>query len=216
MINWKFRNKVPVALKEKILVGTPQDDMLTKADEDIEDWQNDIKLVQRFKDPIRCPTSFLFELGALFESGLVNSDTERQKRQKIANAVPTHKKRGLFNDDVKIRIDNITGFSSAIFDNKEDIEDWILLGDFDDPDNEWGALGGDNTDPLGLILTGAGDEGWLDGVTLIDLGNDSLSQEIIDKIVEELKTDLIPAYFLIILGFVDANDIFIAYSGGVI
>lgn len=214
MIDWKLEDKVPEALKP-VEIGTAQKAMTDKADQNIADWISDIKRIDLFKDPIRCPVAFIEELNALVDSGITNSDTERQKRRKLVIAIQGHKKRGLFEDDVKIRIDNITGFSSSIFSNINAVEDWILLGDQFDPDNEWGAIGGDNTDPLGFFLSGDGTEGELSGIVQIDLGSASITPEQIEKITERTKIDLIPAYFIIQLGHIVSGS-FIIFPGGVI
>lgn len=202
MINWLFKNKVPKAYPKDDIHS---DTMCSKADTHIADWITDIKKIELFRDPLRCPTAWLDELGALLEAGVVNSDNERQIRQKVENAIEGHKKRGLWEEDVKVRIDAITGYSSEIYSNKLDINDWILLGAADDPnpiDVPWSILGGDNIDPYSMVLTGEGNEGWLDGIILIDLGNDSIPAATITKIVQELETNLIPAYYLIRLGYV--------------
>ena len=168
----------------------------------------------------KCPSQFLDEFGYLFSAGLLNSDSDRTKRQKIKSAIMTQKRRGSWVDNAKPVIDAITGYSSAIF-NTGDQDDWILTGDgVIEGSTDWAILGGNGTAPYGMSLIGLGSEVEIPGNIYINLHQGIyiavLTAEQIYQIVVNIKTDIVPAYMIIYLGYVDSTGIFQVYSGGIL
>ena len=101
-------------------------------------------------------------------------------------------------------------------------DDWILVGDGLTPAAfYWAALGVDNIDlDLGIALIGEGTEVEVagnifinahDGITVATLTADQVTQ-----IVQELQDDVVPAYYIVNIGYVNTSGQFIIYSGGII
>lgn len=186
------------------------------------DLKNDILNLQRNRRIAQIPNLFLDELGFLLEAGLTNSDSAQTKREKLKDAVPAHKRRGRFDADVKPKIDAITGLSSDII-SSIDSGDWIWLGNTGDDilDKKWGVWGGTTggcMNDFGLDWIGSGNDLEIAGNILIDLGGDAgnPTAETIAKVVEEMEIDIAPAYMQIFLGFLDVDDNFITYPGGIV
>ena len=149
------------------------------------------------------PDVFLDTIGSQFAAGILSSDTEKQKRIKILNAIAGHKKRSLWEDDIKIRIDSITGLDASLYTVIGD-DDSIFTGDGLTPAAfYWSTMGCDGVDDdLGEALIGDGTEVNITGNIYIDLGG-NVSSDILDQIEENISTinKLIPAYFIIYLGY---------------
>jgi len=210
MLPRPFINFIPKFFKhdEKLIA------FANKIDELMDSFESDTLGLNTFIDPFRCPVIVLDELGYLLNAGLKNSDTERQKRIKIATAVQGHKKRGSFQYDAKPKIDNIAGGDSQIFRSTVS-GDWILGGDgYTIPsDSYWGTMAGDaSDDDLGLLLIGDGTELEVAGNIYIDVDNNSLTATEIQQIVDELSKDIVPAYFRVFLGYINGSGIFVVYD----
>lgn len=180
----------------------------------------DIDTINTFKDVIACPAQFLVEIGLMLNAGINYMDSEIIKRRKILSAIESHKKRGTWEDDAKLRIDAITGYDARIT-TSVDSSDWIMLGGSDDPDYYWGTMGVDGIDnSLGLDLIGVGTEIVISGNIYIDchygILTSTLTAEQIAQIVMELEFDVVPAYMRIYLGYYDAVGAFNVYADGII
>jgi len=153
------------------------------------------------------PDVFLDTIGNQFAAGILSSDTEKQKRIKILNAIAGHKKRSLWEDDIKIRIDSITGLDASLYTVIGD-DDSIFTGDGLTPAAfYWSTMGCDGVDDdLGEALIGDGTEVNISGNIYIDLGG-NVSSDILDQIEENISTinKLIPAYFIIYLGYISGT-----------
>ena len=149
------------------------------------------------------PDVFLDTIGNQFAAGILSSDTEKQKRIKILNAIAGHKKRSLWEDDIKIRIDSITGLDASLYTVIGD-DDSIFTGDGLTPAAfYWSTMGCDGVDDdLGEALIGDGTEVNISGNIYIDLGG-NVSSDILDQIEENISivNKLIPSYFVIYLGY---------------
>ena len=189
----------------------------------------DSYLMQIRDDVLRLPRTYradevnsiyLEELGYFLNANIKNIDTDATKRKKIFNAVATHKLRGTWVSDAKKRIDNITGYDSAII-TAANSADWILVGDEATSFVYYATMGVDGIDNgLGLDLIGEGTEIEIAGNIYINLHQGIytavLSNAIILQIVAEIKDDVVPAYNRIYLGYVDASGNFNIYANGVI
>ena len=92
---------------------------------------------------------------------------------------------------------------------------WAAFSDGIIPtNNKWGVMGGGVIgDDFGLILFSDGGEVEIPGVVFIDLGNDTIPADVIADVVEALTNTVVPAYFVIFLGFIDSGK-FIKYPDG--
>lgn len=194
--------------------------LANKIDDIFQQIESDIEIINFFNDPVKCPASYLTDLGYLVNAGIFYQDSEIIKRKKISEAVLSHKKRGQWANDAKLRIDNITAYDARIL-LSVDNDDWIMLGDSTDPPYYWGTMGADGIDSsLGLALTGDGTEIVIQGNIYINchygITASTLSATQIAQIVLELEFDVIPAYFIIYLGYLDGTGAFIQYAGGII
>jgi hypothetical protein len=148
----------------------------------------------------KIPPQFLDILGAQLQAEIKQIDTDRQKRVKILNAISGRSKRSLWEEDVKIRIDNITGLDAVLF-APFGLDDWILPGDGTTPTGYyWAAMGSDGIDDgLGISLIGAGDEVEITGNVYIDFGA-MVTTEILAQVLDDIQ-NIVPAYFRVILGY---------------
>lgn len=172
------------------------------------------------KQPEKCPAKYLDELGYMYNAGLLQSDSDRTKRQKISSAIASHKIRGSWVNHAKIIIDAITGYSAVIF-RGADADDFILCGDgVLEAGTDWAILGGDGTSPYGFSLIGSGSEVEIPGNIYINLHpgiyTAVLSSDQIAQIVLNIAMDIVPAYMIVYLGYLDSTGSFIVYSGGTI
>jgi len=215
-----FLNYIPKFLKDNI--DESGQALVTYMDAFQEEFYDYIREMYFFKDPLRCPTLLLDELGYWLAAGLNQTDSEATKREKIYYAVMNHKKRGTWEDDVKIRIDAITGYSATIFPSGDN-DDAILLGqEATDPDYYWMTLQ-DNSgtdDEWGWWLVGDFTEYVVAGNVYIDchegVYTPVLTSDQIDQIVAEIETDVVPAYYAVYLGYINTSGQFVVYAGGVI
>lgn len=191
--------------------------LANKIDTHLGEWLDDIIQLAWLKDPFKIDVLFLDVLGNYLAAGLISTDTEAQKRNKIAIAVQGHRLRGSFNLDAKPKIDAIAGGDSVIFLATGE-DDWILVGDGLTPAAfYWAALGADGIDDqLGISLIGAGTEIEVAGNIYIDVDNSGLSAAEVQQIVDVLEFDIVPAYYIVNLGYVDGSGVFIIYANGII
>ena len=118
---------------------------------------DDILGMQTFFIPDEVPARYLPYLGYFLNAGLLDQDTERTKRQKIYEAVATHKIRGSWKFQIKPILDAITGYNSKIYIGY-DSNDWIECGDgIVETGNDWAIEGGDQVYD-GLVELGEGIE----------------------------------------------------------
>ena len=177
--------------------------LANKIDEHLDEWQQDVLDLNTIIDPARMPVSILDDVGQYLTAGILSSDSERVKREKIWNAIQSHQLRGTFQFDIKPTIDTITGLDASIF-SGFDNSDFIVLGnEAADPDVFWATMGIDSVDDnLGIDMVGAGDELVLAGTILIDLGG--LFNDI--AALELATVDKIPVYFNVVFGYVVNNE----------
>lgn len=220
MLPESFLDFIPKFLKDNIDAGGEA--LVTYMDELQDEFYGYIREMYFFKDALRSPDIFLDELGYWLSAGLKQDDSEATKREKIYYAVMNHKNRGTWEDDAKIRIDSITGYSAAIF-RAGDNDDGILLGqEATDPDFYWMTFQ-DNSgtdDDWGWWLVGDFTEYVIAGNVYIDchegVTTPVLTSDEIQKIVDEISEDVVPAYYAVYLGYVNSIGQFIKYAGGVI
>ena len=187
--------------------------MSDKSDEHLEEWKSDIKEIDTFKDAIRIDSNLINELGFLLSAGIKNQDSLRTKKEKVYKAIMGHKLRGTWNDDAKPKVDAIAGGDSQIV-QVIGADDFVLIGDGNTPSGYfWSVLGGDGvaTD-YGIRLVGEGDENVLKGIILIDTDNSGLTVDEVEQIKLDLE-DVVPAYFIVKLGYV-SGGIFVEYPNG--
>lgn len=148
--------------------------------------------------------NFLKTIGTQLTADILDDDTDRQKRVKILYGMKNRKFRSTWQDDAKIRIDNITGLDSVLL-TSPGLDDFIICGDGLCPSAYyWSAVGVDGIDDdLGISIVGEGDEIEVLGNIYIDIGG-LISAAIITQVIENIKT-IVPAYFRIILGYISAG-----------
>lgn len=206
----EFINYIPKFFNrdEKLTAFTDKHDSL------IDETKQDIINFQNFRDPVR--TAFIEDMALFLNADILNTDSNRIKREKVSKAIQGHKQRGLWEADAKPKIDAIAGGDSEIF-RAIDSGDWILFGgESTEMNNYWGTLGTDGIDDnLGLDLIGVGDEVEIAGNIYIDVDNDSLTTEEVEQIKLSLD-DVVPAYYKVFLGYINLSGQFIVYPNGII
>lgn len=162
-------------------------------------------------DPHRIPAALIAELGYYLNAGIQDQDSEAERRYKVATAVQAHKRRGSFNLDAKLKIDLICSGDSQII-RSFDKDDWILVGDGLTPTAYyWAALGADGIDDdLGISLIGEGTEIEVWGNIYIDVDNAALAAADQTKL-ELAMQDIVPSYFYVHFGYINATGQFIEY-----
>ena len=175
------------------------------------DLKSDTLGIQTLIDSMRIPAALIKELGYMLNAGIQDQDSEYDRRYKVVNAVAAHKRRGSFNLDAKPKIDLICLGDSVII-RSFDKDDWILVGDGLTPAAYyWAAMGCDGIDgDLGISLIGEGTEIEIWGNIYIDVDNNALSAADQTKLELEMQ-DIVPAYFYVHFGYVNALGQFIEY-----
>jgi hypothetical protein len=193
-----------------------------KVESDITTWKGLIDRVKRHFRPDECPDVLVNELSYFLEADTLPGDSIQTRRIKVYNAVRNHKKRGLFQDDVKIKIDAITMLSpgSRII-RSTGTGDWIIVGDGTTPtDFYWAVLGVDGIDDdYGLDLIGDGTENEISGNIYIDCHEGVTTPVLTADEIESIKLtidDSVAAYFRVRLGYIDGTGAFVTYPDGVI
>ena len=173
---------------------------------------SEILALETFRHAERVPSSLLDELGYKYAADFQGDDTDAQKRIKVFNAIKSHKKRGLWEDNIKLIIDAITGLSSsiAVFTNQNDMV-WVGNQSDTTPHMTWGA-----PPDGGMAWYGGGFDPLRSGVIMIDLGGGASS--LTEAKIDEVKTELLKeqfAYFELYLGYMD-GDLFVLYGNGLV
>lgn len=216
--------------------------LVDKIDSLTQDVRKEIIDLETFIDPVRMPSFILNDMGDYLNAGLLPTDSDRTKRQKITNAVQSHKFRGTWKFDVKPTIDAIIGEDSKLSGSSGDSSDFIVLGqEANDPDFYWGTVGLDGVDDnLGVDVVGEGNEIVLAGIFVIDIGlrQSNFVRKVTsdgkfkitsdgkfkvsftnytEEEIENLKLaleDSIPDYFRVFLGYTDTSGNFIFFDNG--
>ena len=195
--------------------------------------KNEIFSLQHLKSSVRCPGALLPELAFKLGVTLLPTDTEDIKRHKIFYAMKSYRYKGCFDvathltvDEIpwirtiKTVIDNVTGYSCAQ-DIVAEEDQWIICGDgVVELLNNYAIIGGDGNSPYGIYLSGSGAEpaGW--GNVYIDLHpgvhTAVVSNAQIVEIAGILLDDMIPAYIVVYLCYVNTLGAFEVYTGGTI
>lgn len=231
-------------------------------DNQVESARADLINFKNISSPVKTP--FVDELAEYLNADIIQSDTQRNKREKIYGAIAGHKNRSLWNDHAKPIVDSIAGGDAVII-RSLDSADWIMFGnESTDPDNYWAVMGTDIIDTSeyvfesetdfilveagdtssngtlgedgigeygadmfgsqvgtigdmqqGIDLIGAGDEIELMGNIYVDVDNSILSYKEVEQIRESLF-DVVPAYFVVYLGYFNSNGQFVIYQNGII
>jgi len=166
-------------------------------------WKKDVLTFLQFFDPVKAPSVILDELGYYFNAGIKASDNEDTKRKKIARAVATHKKLGEWANDIKIRIDDITGLNTLLFNDIGGDHFIICDGGTTPPFAAyyWSAIGNDEIDTnLGPTIDGGESAGNAWNVFIDFTANISAPQ--LAAVIAIFEEDFIPAYLVIHLGYV--------------
>lgn len=185
-----------------------------KMDELLESFKSDTLGLNDIINPFKIPSILIEELGYYLNAGLKQTDTDRQKRIKVATAVQGHKRRSTFKFDAKPKIDAIAGGDSQVI-KSTDSDDWIMGGDGVTIPTAfyWASMGSDGIDSdLGISLIGEGTEIEIAGNIYINVDNSSLTVNEIQQIVDELEDDIAPAYYRIFIGYLDLSGAFIVYA----
>jgi len=221
LLNFSFKKFIP-----KIFHDDPKTDILAdKVDTHLALWKKDVIDIKRIFRPDEVASKFLAELNYYLSAGFQYGDSDVIKRRKTRDAVATHKIRGTWTQDAKIRIDNITGLVPGARILKWNFfytSDWIWVDSSPSiipasPYDYWSTMGCDGVDDgYGLDLIGSGDEIEVAGNIYIDCheGIDvaTLTAAQRAKIVLDLTDDVVPAYFRVLLGYINAAGIFVAYD----
>lgn len=181
--------------------------LAAKMDKSFEQLKDDATEAGQFINIDRVPSVALNALGNMLEAGLLRSDTERTKRQKIEAAIASHKNRGTWKFDVKPKIDIIAGGNAKLITGIGS-EEWIVVGDGLTPDSyDWALLGGNGEDEWGLAVLGGSTEPEVLGNVYIDTDDPGITSDQLDNI-ELSIADSIPAYFRIVLTWKGYAEIF--------
>lgn len=181
--------------------------LAAKMDVFFEQLQVDATESGQFLNIDRVPAVALNALGNMLEAGLLRSDTERTKRQKIASAVESHKNRGTWKFDVKPKVDIVAG-GDATLTAGVGSEAWVIVGDGRTPASyDWALIGGDGVNEWGLGLLGNSLEPEVLGNVYIDVDDPGITEAQLDDI-ELTIADSIPAYFTIFLTWKGYAEVF--------
>lgn len=191
--------------------------MANKIDTHLAEWGKDVIDIKRFHRPDEMPSQFLDEAGYELAANILNTDSETIKRRKIYNAISTHKLGGTWKYDLKVKIDNITGLSAALY-YPTHTADWILSGDGVTENDYEATMGVDGIDDnLGIDLMGDGTEVEIPGNVYINchegITDPVLSVDQLKQIRAEIISDVLPAYYRLYLGYVNSSGDFVLYEG---
>lgn len=211
MLPISFIKYLPAPLFDKL--DESGQELINFIDNFVNEIYEEILGIWYFKQPEQTAQVTLDYWEQYFNIVNVTAKTLVQRRQQIASAVASYKKRGLWQDDVKVVIDIIAGGDSQILSNGTG-SDWILTGDGNTPPTYyWATFGGDGIDDeLGMDFIGVGTEIEIAGNIYIDVDNASLTTEQIDQLVAELENNVVPAYYRIFLGYINVSDEFVTYA----
>lgn len=207
MLPLPFSNFIPAIFKRK--ASASRDALAAQVDSHVTVWAREADQIQFMRNAEQVPSGqALDELAYELAAPILPTDSDRIKRQKTQRAIKTNKNRSLWAEDVKPRIDAITGFSSSIFtlSSATDYNVPIFLGAPGDPPmgHVWSAFGGDGT-INGRRFIGTGDELEIKGNIYIDLGTSTATGAQLDAIVADLDMSAIPAYFKVFFGYLTGS-----------
>jgi len=193
--------------------------LTSKIDSHVLAWEKDVQIALYQTDSARMPSQFLEEEGWLLQAGILPSDSDRTKRQKIAGAQLAHSRRGTWQYDVEPKIFSVTGIAPVLFLGWE-WDWWIRSGGNPYPPTAYWSIRGGNNDSMstGMIRYGNGNENILGTVIFIDLGSSTLTADQISAIITALTNtqnglESMPAYFRVYLGYT-TGQVFTEYAGG--
>lgn len=147
------------------------------------------------------PSVFLSSIGKQLCAEIFQNDTERQKRKKVLYGIRNRRYRSTWEDDIKIRIDTITGLDTRLYSEDDSA---IICGGGESPSRYWATMGYDGIDPnLGEDFIGSGEEASVAGNVYVDLTANE-SEDILDQIEQNI-INIIPAYFIVYLGYTTAG-----------
>lgn len=208
-----------------------------KIDSNLEEWKSDILELNTIIDPAKIDSQLLNDMGDYLSAGILARDSDRTKREKISNAIQSHKFRGTWAFDIKPTIDAIVGGDAILYTGLEDSSDGILLGqEATDPDMYWGTIGIDGIDgDLGFDIIGDFTEIEIAGIFEIDVGSSDtttytkVTSDGFTKVTSDAKTkvsftlnvpdlilaleDKIPIYFRVYLGYIQGGE-FTRFANG--
>lgn len=183
--------------------------LATKIDEHLALWRSDVLDLNTIIDPVRMPEAILDDVGEYLSAGIVNQDSERIKRQKIWDAISSHRLRGTWQFDVKLVVDRIAGGDAQLVSDLTDAY-WVLTDGT--TANNWSAFGFQSLQGFdGIILTGGGDEEIFPGNVRIDVDNATLTPAEVEQIKAEILESA--GYLRIMLGYLVAGE-FVEYPNG--
>ena len=183
--------------------------LATRIDEHLALWRSDALDLNTIIDPVRMPEAILDDVGEYLSAGIVNQDSERIKRQKIWDAISSHRLRGTWQFDVKLVVDRIAGGDAQLVSSLTDAY-WVLTDGT--TVNNWSAFGFQSLQGFdGIILTGGGDEEIFPGNVRIDVDNATLTPAEVEQIKAEILESA--GYLRIILGYLVAGE-FVEYPNG--
>jgi hypothetical protein len=137
------------------------------------DITTDIFDIWYLKHPEKARAITLDSWGAYLSADLKANDTERQKREKIANAIQRHKLRSTWKYDIKIRIDSLTGKDSQLVKSTVVLEDddSIIVADNSSENSSFSTIGTDGINEYGMYIPDITFSVLLEpGVVAVDLG----------------------------------------------
>lgn len=160
-------------------------------------WKESTLGLKRFVRADEVPAEYLEELNYMLSARFTTGDTEMVKRKKIFYAIESHKQRSTWENDAKLLIDSITGYSADIY-NARTIEYSGLYT----VDNVVG------TNPVGTV-----------NIQYIVMAIDchpginvsTLTADQIAAIIEAYTNDVLPAYYSVSIGYFDTQGYFVEY-----
>ena len=193
-----------------------RDAMCAKLDANLEEWTADLVAELNLHRPDRCPADLLAELAYMLGITLLQSDSERQQRQKVAGAGAIRKNLGLWATCIKPLVDVVTGSSASLWSAPQ--WDWWVLVEGDEgilTSYYWGTIGeGADANITGMIVAEADVESINPGNVYIDVGMPGLSAAQVAQIVDSIGP-LCPAYFRVRVGYASGGG-FTTFAGGTI
>lgn len=218
MLPLPFIDYIPQQLRQNI--NAQGQAFVDKIEELLTDISEEVLALYWLKLPERCPAKFLDELGFWLSAELNNFDTERDKRKKIYQAIEIHKRQNSWTQDLKIKCDNITGYSAQIIKALGTTGKWVLIGDGTTPSTyKWASLGADDgTDPdLGLALIGDSADIEQRGNIFINLHPSIdyaiLTEAVVQQAYYEIEGKNPLSYFNVFIGYINSAGNFANYDG---
>jgi hypothetical protein len=123
LLPYPFENYIPRGFKDSDL----RSDLIEKVDEEQQIISENIEEFNHLYDPYRCDALFLPELAYFLNIEFEASDTERDKRVKVASAVESKKLKGTWEWDAKVKIDTLLSVNSQLW-KPGDSSAWYLQG----------------------------------------------------------------------------------------